>query len=62
MEEHLPNEKRNNRTCVCGCQRKSWDAIYTSKRNQKNQHESLIIFGCHNLKKLGLSKQRLGLI
>lgn len=29
---------------------------------QKNQHESLIIFSCHNLKKMGLSKQRLGLI
>lgn len=29
---------------------------------EKNQHESLIIFSCHNLKKLGLSKQRLGLI
>ena len=29
---------------------------------QKNQHESLIIFSCHNLKKLGLSKQRLGMI
>ena len=29
---------------------------------QKNQHESLIIFSCHNLKKLGLSKQRIGLI
>lgn len=29
---------------------------------QKNQHESLIIFRCHNLKKLGLSKQRIGQI
>lgn len=29
---------------------------------QKNQHESLIIFSCHNLKKLGLSKQRIGMI
>lgn len=28
----------------------------------KNQHESLIIFSCHNLKKLGLCKQRMGLI
>lgn len=28
----------------------------------KNQHESLIIFNCHNLKKLGLCKQRMGLI
>ena len=29
---------------------------------ERNQHESLIIFNCHNLKKLGLNKQRLGLI
>lgn len=29
---------------------------------ERNQHESLIIFSRHNLKKLGLSKQRLGLI
>lgn len=28
----------------------------------KNQHESLIIFSCHNLKKLGLCKRRMGLI
>ena len=28
----------------------------------KNQHESLIIFSCHNLKKLGSCKQRMGLI
>ena len=32
------------------------------KEIQKNQHESLIIFSCHNLKEMGLSKQRLGLI
>lgn len=29
---------------------------------ERNQHESLIIFSCHNLKKLGLSKRRLGYI
>ena len=29
---------------------------------ERNQHESLIIFSCHNLKKLGLNKRRLGLI
>ena len=28
----------------------------------KNQYESLIIFSCHNLKKLGLCKRRMGLI
>ena len=28
----------------------------------KNQHESLIIFSYHNLKKLGLCKRRMGLI
>ena len=29
---------------------------------QKNQHETLIIFSCHNLKKLALSKKRIGWI
>lgn len=29
---------------------------------EKNQHESLIIFSCHNLKKMGLCKRRIGLI
>jgi hypothetical protein len=29
---------------------------------ERNQHESLIIFSCHNFKKLGLSKKRLGYI
>lgn len=29
---------------------------------EKNQHESLIIFSCHNLKKMGLLKRRLGVI
>ena len=32
------------------------------KRLVKNQHESLIIFSCYNLKKLGLCKRRMGLI
>lgn len=32
------------------------------KGKQKNQHETLIIFSCHNLKKMALSQQRLGWI
>lgn len=39
-----------------------WHAIYALKGLVKNQHESLIIFSCHNLKKLGLCKRRMGLI
>ena len=33
--KNISTKKRNNRTSICGCQRESWDAIYTIKGTRK---------------------------
>ena len=61
-KEIYPQRKETIERVYADCKEKHGLRFTRVKGLQKNQHESLIIFGCHNLSKLARMKKRRGMI
>lgn len=59
-KEIYPLRKETIERVYADCKEQHGLRFTRIKGLRKNQHESLIIFSCHNLKKIGKSKRRLG--